>query len=279
MTYRAALGVCALALMPWVSHAQYTDSSGALNPKITDNIGIDDKRRSIVPLATEFTDESGKKILLRDVIKTRPVIVMPIFYNCNSSCNLIFNGVLDCVRDFKTFRLGQDYDMVCISIDPAETAKDAMKKKGLISEVVHDTLHKQGVENGWHFLTGSPKSVQTVTQALGFRYQLKQTADGTLINHPAGIMILTRDGVISRYFYGVDYVPKMVMDALKTADAQKIGPEAQKILFGCLEYDPTKGKYKLVVLQALKVSGIATVLALICSIVVMERRRRTSTPN
>lgn len=261
--------LAALSLAGW---AQYADRSGALNPIITNNIGIDDNRQHFVPMATEFTDETGKKVMLRDVFKDRPVILMPIFYNCQSACSLVFNAVLDFIRDVKKEQLGKDFDIVCISIHPKETYKDAAAKKKLIDDVVTNAIHKQGVDQGWRFLTGSWDSIHRVTDAVGFRYTYDAKLDK--INHPAGIMILTKDGLISRYFYGVDYVPKTMVEALDTARANGIGPEAQKRLLGCLEYDPTKNSYKLVVMQALKVSCISTVVILIFSIVWMEFRRK-----
>jgi protein SCO1/2 len=257
---------------------QYKDSSGALTTKITDNIGIDDKRGTVVPLAMEFLDEDGKKIMLRDVIQDRPVILMPIFYTCRSACNLVFNGVLEVVRSFKTWELGKDYDIVCLSINHNETPKDALARKTLVGDVVTNSMRKKGMDKGWHFLTGSEANIKAVTDAVGFRFQYDpKTKD---FNHAAGVILLTPDGVVSSYEYGVSYVPMSVYKNLQTASAQRIGPEAQKRLFGCIEFDPNTQSYKLNVIRALQLACYATLATLVVSIFVMEskRRRRLSNP-
>ncbi len=258
--------------------SQYKDASGALTSRITDNIGIDDKRGAVVPLAIEFLDADGNKVLLRDVIKDRPVILMPIFYTCRSACNLVFNGVLEVVRSFKTWELGKDYDIICISINHNETPKDAQARRTLVRDVVVDSMKKKGFDKGWHFLTGTEANIKAVTDSVGFRFQYDpKTKD---FNHAAGVILLTPDGVVSSYEYGVSYVPISVLKNLQTAKAQRIGPEAQKRLFGCIEFDPNTQSYKLNVLRALQISCYATVATLIISIFVMEskRRRRLSNP-
>lgn len=253
-----------------------TDPSGALSSDITSKMGIDDRRRNMVPLSLEFTDETGKTVMLRDLVKDKPVIFVPIFYTCKSSCTVITNSVIEAVRKINRLKLDRDYRVISISIHPHDTYKDAAAKKQELEEAVGKVMHVGGVHNGWRLLTGTPANVKQVTDAVGFRFYYDEKRD--VMSHPAGIMILTRDGMVSRYFYGVEYVPALVLEALDDAEKNRIGPEAEKRLFGCLEYDATRGRYKLVVFRALQVGCVLTFLVLATSITVMSLRHRQPRP-
>jgi protein SCO1/2 len=277
---RKGLFAVMLASLVSVAGAQVDALSGGVSQKVTDNIGISAKTGSVVPLNTRWKDEYGNEILLRDVVKDRPVILVPIFYNCQSACLLISNEVLDLVKGLKKDGLGRDYDVVSFSIKPTETPENAISKKRDVDNILR-TFKRDGKApidlKGWHFLTGTQDSITRVTDSVGYRFTFDVKKDR--VNHPAGIFILTPDGVLSQTFYGVDYVPKLVFDALNTAKARRLGPElSQKTFFGCLEYDPTTGRNKLVVWRSLQLACIATLLTLGISIAVMSLRNRTNTP-
>lgn len=257
----------------------FTEAAPDMRPTAPENItkiiGIDSKLGKVVPLAVKFNEADGsargKDILLRDLVKDRPVIVLPAFYTCKSTCPLMFNGVLECIRNFKELKLGVDYDIVTIGIKPSETVKDAMVKR---DELIHVSgLAKiPNLASGWHLLTGTEENIRKITNAMGYRYGYNRQQDK--VQHPAGIIILTPDGIISRYFYGMEYVPKLVSNALKDAKLNRVGPEAPKIFFGCLEMDAMTGRYTLVVKNTLIVAGTFTVLVLLGSILYMSRKYR-----
>ncbi len=289
MTVARILALFALAgTLFSAANADLTDPmTGGVRKSVTQQMGIDQKLGSIVPLSTRVYDEKGNEMLLRQVIGQKPVILMPIFYNCQSACTLVFNGVFDVVRGFrKNLKLGVDYDIVAISIHPKETHVDAAKKKEAVMAVLErmDRLgpNREG-EMGWRFLTAKPEGIAAITRAVGFRYGYNAERD--VVTHPAGIMVLTPDGVVSKYFYGVSYVPKLMDGALKDARDKRIGQQAETILFGCLEFDPTRSRYVLVVDRVLKIAGTGTAIVLLMTIMYWGYRYRqqpivkNSTPN
>ena len=242
---------------------------------ITKLIGIDSRLGKVVPLSVKFmeTDGSarGHEVLLRDLVKDKPVIVLPAFYTCKSTCPIMFNGVLECIRNFKELKLGKDFDVITLGIKPSETVRDALAKRDELSHVC-ELAKIPNVETGWHLLTGTEENIRKITNAMGYRYGYNRAQD--TVQHPAGIIILTPDGVVSRYFYGMEYVPKLVSDALKDAKLKRVGPEAQKIFFGCLEMDAMTGGYTLVINNVLKVAGTSTVLILLGSVIFMSFKYR-----
>ncbi|MBS1704258.1 MAG: SCO family protein [Armatimonadetes bacterium] len=264
-----------------VAGAWAQNMAGAPRPEIIDNaqvvkqIGIDDKRGAVIPLATKFKDEEGRDVILRDYIKDKPVLLMPIFYNCQSACTLVFNGVMDCVKNFEKPQLGKDFDIVVVGINPQETPIDAKLKRREVMKAL-EAMRKLGpnreAEQGWHFLTGTEENIHKVTDTIGFRYFYDWKKNQ--VTHPAGVMIITPDGVVSRYFYGAEYTPKVVATALAEAGKNRIGPKAQTILLGCLAYDPTRSKYVLVVDRTIKVVGTSFAVLVFASLAYMSMRYR-----
>ena len=162
--------------------------------------------------------------------------------------------------------VGKDFEVVTVSIHPKETPELAAKTKKLYM----DLYGRPQDAGGWHFLTGSQENIQALAKSVGFRYTYDPVKDR--ISHPAGIMILTPDGRVSRYFYGIEYPPKILLPALQEAGAGRIGQKVEELFWGCVQYDPRSHRYSLMVVQSLKVTGIATVLILGCSILLMSRR-------
>lgn len=237
-----------------------------------------DNRGKTVPLYTEFQDENGKKVMLRDFVNKRPVILIPIFYTCKSSCLLIGASMLQLVKDFRKEIPGKDFEVVFVDIKPSETIKDAQAKKKEFVEA-GKAMRKPGIEEGFHLLVGTEANVRKVTDAIGFQYVYDAQKDR--VYHPAEIVILTPDGIISDYFYGMDFVPKLVLASLDTArrnELSKTDPSRMR-LFGCLEYDPQSRSYHLVVIRSLQICCTLTVLIIITSIVRMEmtnKRKKTT---
>jgi protein SCO1 len=157
-----------------------------------------------------------------------------------------------------------------VSIHPKETAELARAKERKLVEV----YERPGSENGWHLLTGSEESIQRLTQSVGFRYTYDPQKD--LVNHPAGLMILTPDGKVSRYFYGADFPTAPLREALLEAAQEKIGPKAEVVLFGCVMIDPITGKRTLVVKNVLILGGVLTVLGMGTWIGLMSIKSRRS---
>lgn len=234
-------------------------------PPALRNIGIDQHLDAQVPLHLVFRDENDKPVRLGDLLRGRPVILSLVYYQCPMLCNMVLNGELHAMRNIP-FELGKDYDAITISFDPKETAKLAADKKATYMERFGD----QKVASRWHFLTGDEASIRSVASTVGFRYAwddlTKQWA------HASGILVLTPEGKVSRYLYGIEYPKQDVRLALVEASRGKIARASDQLLLLCFHYDPSKGRYGLAILNTLKAAGSATALALGVFVFAMLRR-------
>jgi protein SCO1/2 len=183
-------------------------------------------------------------------------------------CTLILNGLVKSLRVVQ-FDAGTDFDVVAISFDDRETPEMAAAKKDVYMQ---EYGRGAGAAAGWHFLTGSKDSIHRVTQAAGFTFLWDQ-ATGQFA-HPSGVMVLTPQGRISRYFYGIEYAPRDLRLGLVEASANKIGTAVDQVLLYCYHYDPTTGKYGFVIMSIIRVLGTGTALALGIFMWVMFRRER-----
>jgi protein SCO1/2 len=167
---------------------------------------------------------------------------------------------------------GREFDIVTVSFNPSETVKQAAEKK----RAYLAQLGRKGAEQGWHFLTGDTDSIRALTRAVGFSYRW-DTASKQYA-HATGLMVLTPAGKLSRYFYGVEYAAGDLRLALIEAADNKIGSAVDQVLLYCYRYDPTTGKYALVIMNVIRVAGVATVLALLGAVFVFLRRDRRTAP-
>ncbi len=236
------------------------------------DIGIDQKLNQQVPLDLSFRDEVGKTVRLADYFGQKPVILSLVYYDCPMLCTLSLNGLLHSLQHL-TFSAGQDFNVVTVSFDPREKPELAAAKKR-----VYLTLYNRPSGwNGWHFLTGDEESIRQLTSAVGFRYKWDE-ASGQYF-HATGIMVLTPQGRISRYFYGIDYPATDMRLGLVEASAEKIGSPVDRILLLCCSYDPVQGRYGWAITRVLQLAGIVTVLLLGTMILVFLRRERRNPAN
>lgn len=239
-----------------------------LGEDITKKIAFTQRLGAVLPLDAELQDDTGKTIKFGDVFGKRPVLLMPVFYTCKSSCLLVRDGVIRTLNAQKKLVVGEDFDVVAISIHPNETSELANAKK---KEWVADYKRKESV-NGFHLLVGKPDQVKRITDAIGFKYYYDPKTD--TVAHPAGIVLCTTDGRASEYLLGINYAPKHVYDGILQAQKNVIGQETEQVLFGCLMYNPTTGKYFVVVDTTLKVVGTTFALFVIGAVVYMSRKYR-----
>ena len=232
---------------------------------MVDRVGFDQKLGTRLPLDRRFRDDSGRELALGELFGRRPVIVVPVYYQCPLLCNQTLNAL---TRSLKPLSLdaGKDFDVVAVSIDPEEMPELASTKKAGYLE----RYGRPGTESGWHFLTGEAASIAAVTEAIGFRYTYNPQTK--LYAHAAGIVIATPDGRISRYYYGIDYPARDLQVELKRANSGQIGSPISGLLLLCYDYDAATGKYTLSILRLMRVLGVATVLTLGSFLFVMFRR-------
>lgn len=230
-------------------------------------VAFEQKLNEQVPLSLVFQDETGKSVQLGDYFGQKPVILTLNYYNCPMLCPLVLEELANSLAKIP-FTMGDQFNVVTVSIDPRETPKLAAATK----EKYIRRYGRPGAEAGWHFLIGEEAAIQQLAQAVGFRYAYDAQSDQYA--HPAGIMILTPQGKISRYFYGIEYAPMDLRLGLVEASANKIGSLVDQVLLRCYHYDPTTGKYTLIVMNVLRLAGLGTVLILGTFVFVMFRRER-----
>ncbi len=239
----------------------------ALDPTVGDQIGIDQRLGERVPLDLAFRDETGAVVRLDEILDKRPVILSLVYYECPMLCTQVLNGLLRSLRVL-SMDVGGEFEVITVSIDPGETpALAAAKKEEYVGRYGRD-----GASGGWHFLTGTRERIEELAEAVGFRYEYDPETD--LYVHASGIMVLTPAGELARYFYGVEYAPKDLRLGLIEAAEERIGTAVDQVLLLCYQYDPTTGKYGLVILSSLRVAGAATVAVLAALVIGWIRRER-----
>ena len=241
-------------------------------PVVLNDVTIEQRLNEQVPLNLNFRDETGKAVRLGEYINDKPVILSLVYYECPMLCNLILNGLIKSLNAL-SFDIGDEFEIVTVSFDPAETpALAAEQKKGYLKQYGRD-----GAEQGWHFLTGNEKEIKELTQAVGFNYVYNPETDEYA--HAGGIMVLTPKGKLSQYFYGIEYSTKDIRFALIESSANKIGSPVDQILLYCFHYDPTTGKYGVAIMNIVRLAGIVTLALLGGFMLIMFRRDRRKARN
>ena len=231
-------------------------------------IGFDQNLGAQVPLDLAFRDESGRPVRLAELMRGRPTILTLVYYECPMLCNEVLNSLLRSLNAL-SFDVGNQFDVITVSIDPGESPKLAARKKALYLE----RYGRKGAERGWHFLTGPQSSIDRLAKAVGFRYAYDAPSDQYA--HAAGIMLLTPEGKVARYYFGISYPAKDLRLGLIEASDGKIGSPIDQILLLCYHYDPKTGKYNLAIMRILQVLGCATAASLGTFMLVMFRRDRS----
>jgi protein SCO1 len=234
------------------------------------NVGFDPQLNAQIPLDLPFVDENGKTVELRDYFQQKPVVLAFVYYGCPMLCNQVEQGVVGSLR-MLSFTPGRDYEVVFVSFDPRESADMAAQKKK--SAMEH--FRRPETASGWHFLTGTKDSIDVATKAANFRYSFD--TKNNLFAHASGIMLLTPDGRISRYFYGVEYPGRDMRLGLVDASAGKIGTPVDRALLFCYQYDPSSATYSASILKIIRLGGILTVLCIVGGILIFRRRDATQT--
>jgi protein SCO1/2 len=234
-------------------------------PKQLQGVGIDQHLNAEIPLDASFTDQDGNVVQLKKYFGSKPVLFAPVYFTCPMLCNQILSGVVAGLRPL-SLKPGRDFEVVAMSFNPADTTADARRKRDQYS---HSYSSRAGTA-GWNFLTGSQASIDEVTKAIGFRYHWD--AANNMFVHASGVMILTPEGRLARYFYGVEFEPKDLKLGLVEASHNRIGSAVDQILLFCYHYDPATGKYGAVVMNMLRVAAVLVLIALTLMLVIFWRR-------
>jgi protein SCO1/2 len=269
----SALRVClfvVLAFRPAVAAAQQSPAAGAPAaelPPILREVGFDQKLNQTLPLDVELTDEHGGAVKIGDFFGKRPVVLSFVYYGCPMLCLQSLSS-LAATLGVLSENPGEDFEVVSISIDPRETPSLALEKKAHYVQ----RSGKPSIAQGWHFLTGSEANIKRVTSAAGFRYVWDETSQQYV--HPAGIVVATPQGKVSRYLFGIDYGPRDLRLALLDAQGEQVGSPLERVLLYCYHYDLATGRYSLAIMRVVRLAGAATVFSLGTLIFVWTRRER-----
>src|SRR6266850_243333 len=225
----------ALSLFLAISCRVAFAASSAPADRLTDSrlaeIKFDQKLNHTISLDLHFRNENGKDVRLGAYFSKKPVILVLGYYGCPMLCTLVLNGMVEGLQDIR-WSIGKEYDVINVSIDPHEPPSLAAAKK-------HSYLKRYGrdsAETGWHFLTGDSDAIQRLADEVGFRYAYDSISKQYA--HPSGLVVLTPDGKISRYLFGVTFSPRELYSSLYTASSRKIGTRIQDLILLCFHYRP-----------------------------------------
>ncbi len=245
-------------------------------PKAIADVKIVQKLGEQVPLDAEFTDSDGTPVRFGDLAQGKPVVLVLAYYKCPRLCSVVISNVVDGLARISSIA-GQDYHAIIVSFDPNEKPELAAKVK---EEAVLRYGRGPDAASGWHFLTGQKGDIKRLADSVGFPFEYDPAEK--IYKHAAGIMILTQDGKVARYLFGIQYAPQNLRLALLEASNGQIGsPVDNALLLTCFSYDPASGSYTLAIFKIVRVAAIITVLALglyLWRSLSRERRQRRLLP-
>lgn len=257
------------AASPLASLPPAMAASSSLPPEL-EEVGFEQRLGESIPLDLTFTDDTGREAELATWFGDRPVVLALVYYDCPMLCPMILNGLTSALRALP-FDAGEQFEVVVVSFDARETPEMAAESKATFLA----RYDRPGTESGWHFLTGDEASIKALTDTVGFRFTY--SADADQFAHTAGIVALTPEGQIARYFYGVEYAPKSLRLGLVEAADNKIGTIVDQVLLYCFHYDPETGTYTAVAMNIMRLGALVTVALLgLFLLIQLKRERRTA---
>jgi protein SCO1/2 len=263
MELRRSFVWCALALL--LALAPAGASAQGDKPDPLHDVSYEQRLNTQAPLDLAFVDEQGRSVQLGDYFGSQPVILQLSYYECPMLCSIVRKGMVDSLKDV-TLSAGNDFQVVNVSIDPLETPMMAANVKA----ATLSSYGRDGAAAGMHFLTGTQDSIDRLAEAVGFHYVYDETIDQYA--HAAGLVVLTPKGLVSRYFFGVEFNPSDLRLGLVESSDNRIGSPVDQLLLLCYHYDPKTGTYTGLVMTILRVAGVLTVLGMIGMLVLLARK-------
>lgn len=262
-----AFGFEAFAQGGWTANGpgEPTPASSG-KPRALEKVNIEQRLNEQIPLDLRFRDENGQSVRLGDYFGKKPVVLSLVYYSCPQLCNQVLNGLTSSLMTLSAFSIGKEFEVITVSFDPRETAELAAEKK----KTYIQWYKRDGSAEGWHFLTGEQGAIDRLTEAVGFHYAYD--AQTNQFAHASGIMMATPEGKLARYYYGIEYSAKDLRLGLVEASNNKIGTPVDQLLLYCFHYDPATGKYGPVVINMIRIGGIATIIGMIAFVIIVRRR-------
>jgi len=249
------------------SIAAQVPTTADAGPAALRDVGLDQRLNELVPLDLVFRDEQGAPVRLGAYFNDKPVVLTLVYYECPMLCTLVLNGLVRAMNAL-TLDAGKDFEIVTVSFNPKETPALAAAKK----ESYLRSYARPSAAAGWHFLTGDAADIAALARAVGFRY--RYVPEQRQYAHAAGIVVLTPQGKVARYFYGLEYSARDLRLGLVEASQGTIGSPVDAFLLYCFHYDPATGTYAAAALNAIRIGGVVTVVALAGFVAFSWRRER-----
>lgn len=235
--------------------------------------GIDVRERlgEFVPKGASFVDDTGKPVKIADFLDGKHPVILTLNYSrCPMLCGLELNALVTSLKQLD-WTAGGDFKIVTVVLDPTETPAQAAQAKARYVR----QYGRESAAQGWHFLTGTEASIKAVAESVGFSYGYNEKRNEYI--HPAAIMVLSPEGKIARYLYGIEYHPKTMRLSLVESAEGKIGSSIDQLVLYCFHYDAKEGSYAPVAMNIMRVSGGVTVTVLggfLTSFFIAESRKR-----
>jgi len=267
---RMAISLALAVVLCAVASAQYftAPETKTISPPGLEGVGIDQRLNEQVPLDLTFKDEQGRTVKLGDYFhEGRPVILNLVYFQCPMLCTEVLNGLTSALKVIR-FVPGDQFEVLTVSIDPRETPQLAANKKAMYLK----KLGNPDAAKGWHFLTGEQTQISALAAAVGFRYRFDPKLDQFV--HAAGIMLITPEGKIAQYYYGVEFSAKDMRLGIVEASQNRIGSLADEVLLYCYHYDPRTGRYGATITNIVRLAGVATVLVLGSTLILLFRKEK-----
>jgi protein SCO1 len=243
-----------------------------VRPELLKDVSIDQRLNEQVPFDLKFHDEHGQTVSLGQFFTPgKPVVLSLVYFSCPMLCTEELNG-LDRSLKLIPMSIGKDFQVVTVSIDPTDEPILAEAKRDLYTGM----YGRPGAANGWHFLTGENSQIKALADSVGYHYAYDP--DSKQFAHAALVIVVTGEGKISRYFYGVTYPSRDLRFGLEQASDGKIGSPVDQVLLFCYHYDPHTGKYGLVISRVIQLGGAVTLLGLGALIFFLSRGENYSLP-
>ncbi|MFN1835322.1 SCO family protein [Balneola sp. MJW-20] len=242
-------------------------------PEALQGVGIEEKLGDTIPMDLQFATSEGDSVRIGDLFEEgKPVLLNPLYYECPMLCGLVIDGMVN-VIDELAWKPGEELIVISFSIDPKENAEVAARAKEKYISKLGDTSKGKG----WYYLTGKQAAIDSLVNAVGFQYnEIEDTGEYA---HPAAIMFLSPEGLITRYLYGIKYDEFNVRNALSESVDGKIGSTVERLVMYCYQYDPDSDSYAPVAINIMKLGGLATLifLGIFLGLLWLREKRNNST--
>ena len=271
---KISFGLLAVGVILPCAYGQITPPKMLTNGRIDKQVGVGVTQMlgNQVPGTISLTNSQGQPVQLSQYFYKTPILLNLMYYHCKATCTLETEDLMQSLEQMKGpgpnhDMVGPDVQVLTVSINPQEGPKDSQAERTKVLA----SLNYPSAAQGWHFLTGSYNSLQTLVTSVGFHYTYQKQQD--LINHPAVMILLTPTGKISKYFFGAQYPPAELHASIAKAHLNKVGTKSIVLLLGCFCCDPVTGKYSANILQILRVLGTFTLLVVGGTFLVLSRRK------